>query len=232
MQMSCVEEEIDRMNESFLLLSVQIQKRAEMSTWLKERRSSAGNHSARETPTSMPSLSRNGTILLELKRRYVSQRLNELQITLGHIRQCQQHDSKSKDRTRGHMQTDSSRTQQEEGEHYPGVDGCGPAEDQQWNSISARQSHSQPTVESRGLGNYKLESHISDQQRSDTVQSNNPETLLDCQMPESRDRLQPNVPRKQELNSQITIENTMGQTDTDGMWVPNDRNVNLNIDNC
>lgn len=45
-QMSCIEEEIDRMNESFLLLSMQLQKRAQVSTWLKEKESSAGNHSA------------------------------------------------------------------------------------------------------------------------------------------------------------------------------------------
>lgn len=44
--MSCIEEEIDRMNESFLLLSTQLQKRADVSTWLKERENSAGNHSA------------------------------------------------------------------------------------------------------------------------------------------------------------------------------------------
>lgn len=45
-QMSCIEEEIDCMNESFLQLSMQLQKRAQMSTWLKEREDSAGNHSA------------------------------------------------------------------------------------------------------------------------------------------------------------------------------------------
>lgn len=43
--MSCLEEEIDRMNESFLQLSVQLQKRAQMSTWQNERENSAGNHS-------------------------------------------------------------------------------------------------------------------------------------------------------------------------------------------
>lgn len=45
LQMSCVEEEIDRMNESFLDLSLQLQERAQMSTRLKERENSAGNHS-------------------------------------------------------------------------------------------------------------------------------------------------------------------------------------------
>jgi len=42
--MSCVEEEIDHMNESFLQLSMQIQRRVQMSAWQKDRESSAGNH--------------------------------------------------------------------------------------------------------------------------------------------------------------------------------------------
>ncbi|XP_042342884.1 uncharacterized protein LOC121943427 [Plectropomus leopardus] len=228
MRMSCIEEEIDRMNGSFLQLSMQLQKRAQMSTWLKERENSGGKHSARATPTSMPSLSRNGTILLELKRRYVSQRLNELQITLGHIRQSQ-HDSKSNEGTRSSMEPDSSTTQQGQGEHYSGVEGsgCSPADSQQQDSILASKSHSQQRVESRGLGNYKLESHISDQQRSDTVQSNNPDTVQDCQMPESQDQLHRNVPQKQELSSQITIGNTTGHTDIDEMWESIDQNLNV-----
>ncbi|XP_033971175.1 uncharacterized protein LOC117470490 [Trematomus bernacchii] len=143
MQMSCIEEEIDRMTESFLQLSVQQQKRAQMSSWLKERERSADNHSANATPTSMPSLSRSGTILLELKRRYVSQRLNELQITLGQIRQSQQHDSKSKDVTRSSSQTDSITTQQGNGDLYPGIEGCSPAGGQRKDSIPASEDHSQ-----------------------------------------------------------------------------------------
>lgn len=178
----------------------------------------------------MPSLSRNGTSLLDLKRRYVSQRLNELQITLGQIRRCQQHDSKSKDGTGGCTQTDSSTTQQGQKEHYPGVDGCSPAVGQRQDSISASQSHSQQTVVSRSLGNYELESHISDQQRSDTVQSNNPDTLLDCQMLESLDRLHHNDPGKQELSSHITIENTTGHTDIDDMWGHVEQKLDLNVD--
>lgn len=163
----------------------------------------------------MPSLSRNGTILLELKRRHVSQRLNELQITLGQIRRCQRHDSKSKDGTRGRTQTDSSTTQQGQPEHYPDVDGCSPTDGRRQDSIPASQSHSQKTVMSTSLANYKLESHISDQQRRDAVQSNNSDTLADCRMLESH--LYLNVPGQQELNSQITIENTTGHTDIDGM---------------
>ncbi|XP_067364271.1 uncharacterized protein si:ch211-286b4.4 [Channa argus] len=173
-EMSYIEEEIDRMNESFLQLSMQLQKRAQMSTLQKEREESAGNDSARATPTSMPRLNRNGTILLELKRRYVSQRLNELQITLGQMRQCQLHDSKPKDLTGGCTQTDSSTTQMGQKEHYPCVDVCSPADGQWQEKISASQSHSQQSVESRGLGNYKLKSHIPDQQSSNTVHSNNP----------------------------------------------------------
>ncbi|XP_070685492.1 uncharacterized protein [Pempheris klunzingeri] len=231
MQMSCVEEEIDRMNESFLQLSMQLQQRAQISTLLKERENS-GNQTARATPASMPSLSRNGTILLELKRRYVSQRLNELQITLGQIRRCQQHDSKSKDGTRGCTQTDSSTTQQAQTEHYPAVDGRSPTDGQRQDSIPASQSHSQQSVESRGPGNYKMESHISDQQKSDTVQSNDPDTLLNCQVLESQDRPHLNVPGSQKLNTQITIENTTGQTDINDMWGPNDQKMNLNVDKC
>ncbi|KAF3692794.1 Sushi, von Willebrand factor type A, EGF and pentraxin domain-containing protein 1 [Channa argus] len=128
----------------------------------------------RATPTSMPRLNRNGTILLELKRRYVSQRLNELQITLGQMRQCQLQDSKPKDLTGGCTQTDSSTTQMGQKEHYPCVDVCSPADGQWQEKISASQSHSQQSVESRGLGNYKLKSHIPDQQSSNTVHSNNP----------------------------------------------------------
>nr|XP_057935999.1 SCO-spondin isoform X4 [Doryrhamphus excisus] len=71
-----VEEEIDRLNQAFLELSVQLQRSAH-----KERE---------DERASPPSLGRNGTILLELNRRSVSQRLNQLQITLDRIRQQQQ----------------------------------------------------------------------------------------------------------------------------------------------
>ncbi|XP_047449314.1 uncharacterized protein LOC125013066 [Mugil cephalus] len=211
-QMSCIEEEIDCMNESFLQLSMQLQKRAQI-----EREDSAGNHSAGATPASVPSLSRNGTILLELKRRYVSQRLNELQITLGKIRQCQQRDIKSKDGTRGRAQVDRSAAQRGDHEHYPGVDGHSPACDRWQDSISSGQSHSQQPVESRGLGSYKLESHIPDQQRRNSVQGNILDILQDCQIPEGQDHLHLGVFGKQELNSQLTIENTTGQTDIDDL---------------
>lgn len=184
----------------------------------------------RVTPTSMPSLSRNGTILLELKRRHVSQCLNELQITLGQMRRCQQPDSKSRDGTRGLTQTDGSATQQEQRKHYPGIDGGSLAVGQRQDSILASQSHSQQTIES--FGNHKLESHISGQQTSGTVQSNDPDAFPDCQMLESQDRLNLNVAGEQELNSQITIENTIGHTDIDDMWGPPDQKLDLNVDKC
>lgn len=54
-------------------------------------------------------------------------------------------------------------------------------------------------------GDYKLESHISDQQRSDT------DTFR------LENQLHTSVPGQQELNSQVTIENTTGHTDIDHM---------------
>ncbi|XP_074536526.1 uncharacterized protein LOC141798463 [Halichoeres trimaculatus] len=209
-QISCVEEEIDRLNESFLQLSLQLQKRAQMSMCLKERENSTASHPESATPTSMPSLSRNGTILLELKRQYVSQRLDELQATLGHIRQCQQRDSKSEDGTRGWTQTDSSSTLQEPRQQYPGIDGFSPADSQPQGS-----SQSQHIIESRGLGPYTTESQLSEQQRS--------ESLLDCKMLESQDQQRLKVPGGQSAGSHITIENTTEHTDTDS----NDQKLKL-----
>ncbi|XP_034557340.1 zonadhesin [Notolabrus celidotus] len=218
MQISCVEEVIDHLNESFLQLSLQLQKRAQMSMWLKERESSAASRSARATPTSSPSLSRNGTILLELKRHYVSQRLDELQTTLGHIRRCQQRDSKSGSGTRGCTQTDSSSTQQEQRQQYPGIDGRSPADSQPQDS-----RHSQQTIESRGLGPYTIESRFSEQQRSGS--------LLSCKLLERQDQQYLKVPEEQDIRSHITIENTTEHTDIDDPWGPNDQRLNLN-DKC
>ncbi|CAB1443715.1 unnamed protein product [Pleuronectes platessa] len=227
-QISCVEEEIDRLNESFLQLSMQLQQRAPMSRWRKETQS-AGNHSARATPTSSePSLSRSGTMLLELKRRHVSQRLNELQLTLGRIRQRQQRGSESRAGTGGRKQTDSSSsTRPGQREQYPGRDGCSPADGQQQGGVPASRSHSQKNIQAQALGNYKVESHISHQQRS-----NNPEMWPDCQMLESQDQPLVTVPGKQELNGQIPMENTTGHTDSDDMWAPADQRPDLNVDKC
>ncbi|KAM9734328.1 uncharacterized protein ACNS7B_016072 [Menidia menidia] len=161
-QMSCVEEEIDRISESFLQLTMQIQRRAQMSTWRNEGENSVENQRPITSSTSMPSLSRNGTILLELKRRHVSQRLNELQVTLGQMRQCQQHDSASTDATKGGTQSDSRTARQEEKDQYLSGNGCSPADGHRTYSVSASPNNSQHSIESRGLGNYKLESHISE----------------------------------------------------------------------
>lgn len=105
---------------------------------------------------------------------------------LGQIRQCQQRDSKSKDGTRGGTQTDSSTTQQGRREHYPDIDGCSPTDGRQQDNIPANQNHSQKTGMSTSLGNCKLKSHITDLQKSDRVQNNNPDTLPDSQMVENQ----------------------------------------------
>lgn len=142
----------------------------------------------RATSPSMPSLSRSGTILLELKRRYVSQRLSELQDTLGQMRQSQRHGSKSKDGTRARTQSDSITDQQGEPERYPGAHGCSSADVQQPDRFSAGPSHSQHAASSRDPGNSKPESHVSDQQGGATVHSNNPDALQDSAMVESQQR--------------------------------------------
>ncbi|XP_038155551.1 uncharacterized protein LOC119792815 [Cyprinodon tularosa] len=121
LQMSCVEEEIDRISESFLQLSLQLQERAQISLKLKDTESSAGEE-MRETSTNMPSLSRNGTILLELKRCYTSQRLNELQARLSQMRQCQLFDSRLKDGNEGCKESNEGSDQHREKEHDPARD--------------------------------------------------------------------------------------------------------------
>ncbi|CAG6003426.1 unnamed protein product, partial [Menidia menidia] len=150
-QMSCVEEEIDRISESFLQLTMQIQRRAQMSTWRNEGENSVENQRPITSSTSMPSLSRNGTILLELKRRHVSQRLNELQVTLGQMRQCQQHDSASTAATKGGTQSDSRTARQEEKDQYLSGNGCSPADGHRTYSVSASPNNSHHSIESRGL---------------------------------------------------------------------------------
>ncbi|XP_028320851.1 uncharacterized protein LOC114474630 [Gouania willdenowi] len=153
MQVSCIEEEIDRLNELFLLLSMQLQGRAQISTLLKERESADEKPSLRANATSMSSLSRNGTILLELKRSYVSQRLDELHTMLGQIRQRQQHNNKWKDETRGFPQAESSTSPQETWKCYSGQKGANvnPADGQRVDSVSQSQDRRQFTIESRGL---------------------------------------------------------------------------------
>lgn len=157
------------------------------------------------TPTGMPSLSRNGTTLLELKKRHVSQSLNELQIRLGRMRQCQQHDSQSKVGTTGHSQAESSPTQLGQRQHYPDIDGSSPANGLWKDSIPASQSPSQKPV--MNPSHYKLVSHISDPLRTEAIQRNNPVTLRDRLM--LQNQLHFNLPGQQKLNKEIIIESAI-----------------------
>lgn len=84
--------------------------------------------------------------------------------------------------------------------------------------------------QSRGLGDYALQSRVSDHLRGDAVQSPNCDTLQDRQMLECTDSLQHDVSGKQKLKGQITIKNTTGHTDTDNMWGPTDPKLDLKRD--
>ncbi|XP_070987826.1 uncharacterized protein [Oncorhynchus clarkii lewisi] len=104
-QAHCLEKEMDHLNEVFLQLSVQLQKRTQGATAEK-------------------ALSRNGTMMLELKRRYVSQRLDELQIILNGMsrRQLDGHSPEEEEQTRDHPhpEPDNYRSDgQEEHDHSP-----------------------------------------------------------------------------------------------------------------
>lgn len=247
LQASFVEEEIDRMNESFLRLSVELQNRTRLSLQPREGDGSVGNHSAvissktasiislnnsflcylatlisivardhklpeliftswwatacplpsiilqQATAESVPGPSRNGTILLEVRRRRVSQRLNELEITLGQIRGCQRRDSQSKEGMRGHAY----------------VDGGRPSSGRGLDGVQASWSRSRKSVTGASLGNRDLESHISRHREGDDLDSSG------IQRTESDMKL--NVSGQQERNGRIPIENTSGHTDTDAM---------------
>ncbi|KAJ0022102.1 hypothetical protein NQD34_009592 [Periophthalmus magnuspinnatus] len=184
-QLSCIEEEIDRLNESFIQLSMQLQNRAQVRRDAGE--SSTGSCSRSASPSSVPSLSRNGTILVELKRRYLSQRLNELQITLEHIRRSQQHDSNSQAGTRSLIQTDSSSTHPEQSQVSPGMGPHNASHAQRQNSTEANHSHWQPAAqaaERTDHGIFKYESHITKQQLDN--QTSYPHTLLEAQHSQSQ----------------------------------------------
>ncbi|KAG7455700.1 SCO-spondin-like isoform X1, partial [Solea senegalensis] len=181
------------------LISIQRSSAEDTHTGLPPR----GTPTQRATPKGMPSLSRNGTILLELKRHYLSQRLNELQSTLRQIRQRPQNGSESMTG----QEAVSKRHVSTGREYSPGKSGRSSTDGQQTDGVLASQSQSE------GLGASQLESHISDHQ-SGLGLINNPETSLDCQMLESPGHLHTNVAEKEELNSQITIDNT---TDTDNI---------------
>lgn len=95
----------------------------------------------------MPGPGHNGAALLELKRRHVCRRLNELQIRLGRIKQCQQSDGESKDGTRGCPAGGAGR-------QPPDVDGRGPAspdgKKKKHHNEPQRESHFRPTEPADG----------------------------------------------------------------------------------
>ncbi|CAL8373176.1 unnamed protein product [Gadus morhua 'NCC'] len=171
-QVSSIEEEIDRLNESFLHLSLQLQKRGQMHTQRWESQHTSTDHAARPAGTELPALSRNGTILVELQRRYVSQKLDELQITLEQRRLCQRPGGPSQDGPKKNPTTTDSYTAQQGG-HAPGPEDHQNHQDHGALSEGCRQgtaptyhrSQSQPSVvaESGQFGNYLLEGHVSDQ---------------------------------------------------------------------
>ncbi|XP_067102747.1 uncharacterized protein si:ch211-286b4.4 [Osmerus mordax] len=69
---SCVEQEIHHLNQVFLQLNLQLH-----------------SHIQEDEAAGQPSLSRSGTVLLELKRQYISQRLDQLHSLLTRISQNQ-----------------------------------------------------------------------------------------------------------------------------------------------
>lgn len=149
------------------------------------------------TAESVPGPSRNGTILLEARRRRVSQRLNELEITLGQIRGCQRRDSQSKGGMRGRAHTRAA-----------SPDGCHPGGGQGLDGVPASRSRSQKSVTGASLGNRDPESHISEREGDDPDSSGVQRTESDMKLI---------VSGQQEGNTQIPIENTSGHTDTDAM---------------
>ncbi|XP_053729819.1 SCO-spondin isoform X1 [Synchiropus splendidus] len=131
LQTSCIEEEIDRMNESFVRLSMELQQRRHLKVKQNEEAEDS-SHWTGATAVSTPRWSRDGTALLELKRRYISQRLTELQLTLS-----QHRDGESEEMSDG-VQTGGA-----ERERLPGVDGCWRSTDPCQGDISGRESQSQ-----------------------------------------------------------------------------------------
>lgn len=148
------------------------------------------------TPTSAPGPSRHGTALLELKRRHVSQRLNELQIRLGQIKRCQQCDGESKDGTRGRSQRDGSCARQGAGQQLPDIDGCGPTDCHWQDGIPALQSLGQKTITSLSENHVSGPASCSGDTRSDR------QAVVDG-------------PGQQGEHSQITSQNMAGYSDLD-----------------
>lgn len=115
----------------------------------------------------MPGPSRFGTALLELKRRHVSQRLNELQIRLDQIKRCQQCDGESKEETRGLSQRDGGSTRQGAGQQLPDIDGCSPTDGLWQDRVPACQSPGQKTIMSLSVSHISGPESSSGDTRSD-----------------------------------------------------------------
>ncbi|KAJ7990481.1 hypothetical protein DPEC_G00300770 [Dallia pectoralis] len=78
-EVHCVEQEVDRLNQVFLQLSVELHERTRKKAQLEQQLPQYS-----DTPSkSADALSREETTVLELRRRCVSQRLDELQIILA-----------------------------------------------------------------------------------------------------------------------------------------------------
>lgn len=148
------------------------------------------------TLTSVPGPSHKGTTLLELKRRHVAQRLNELQIRLGQIKQCQQ----SKDGTRGRSQRDSSFTLQGAGQQPPDIDGCSPTGGLWQDGSPGLQSPGQKTITSLSEGHISGPRSCSSGTRSDCLAGQNQRGVDGSGQWES--------------HSEVTIKNT-GHSDMD-----------------
>ncbi|CAF97492.1 unnamed protein product [Tetraodon nigroviridis] len=118
-EMTFIEEEIDRLNESFLHLSVQLQRRLHADTRSKVTGNSAGSSFVH---------------------------LNELQIRLDQIKRCQQCDGESKEATRGLSQRDGGSTRQGAGQQLPDIDGCSPTDGLWQDRVPACQSPGQKTI--------------------------------------------------------------------------------------
>ncbi|KAJ8368245.1 hypothetical protein SKAU_G00082730 [Synaphobranchus kaupii] len=115
-----VEQEIDRLNEVFLQLSVGLQGRAEKRT---------GQDQSNPTQETLEScLSRHGTVLLDLKRRCVAQRLSEMQAQLFQISMQQPSSQKPEDGQESDGQKPGSREPESQEPDNQKPDNQGPSE--------------------------------------------------------------------------------------------------------
>lgn len=256
LQASFVEEEIDRMNESFLRLSVELQNRTRPSPEPREGDGSnhlavissnhcmynqcqqfvfvilshanfhccpktincprlflppdeatalpsAIHHPQQAAAESVPGPRRNGTILLEVRRRRVAQRLDELGITLGQIRGCQRRGSRSRDGAGGRA--------------YAHVDGGRPSSGRGLDGIPASRGRGQKCVTGESLGKRDSESGTCPRGEGDDLESSGVRrTESDMDLRGSGQR---------EGTSRIPVENTSGETDMDAMQVAEDQQL-------